>query len=240
MGKRSAVADQYELDVANYISSVEGVEAERPRASTKYSDVRVRTNGETSWVEVKMHSDDNLGNPRAWYDGERWTCVSESPLAKFCVDRLNESEEAATFVDDMRALTGRPDVTVPTTRGGIRDERAVKRDAMAEFFSTRDKYICRLEDVDVGELITSHYLHGKEEPAHYMSIGDGFYLLGEKNPLGLPGDVPPLVGRGIFKVRVSIRSRFYEVQPDVKIRAIPLTPYSVKPGTAKLHPFSYK
>jgi len=62
-------------------------------------------------------------------------------------------------------------------------------------------------------------------------------MIGKGNPLGLNTAIPVLSGEGDFKVRVSTRSQFYEVQAEIKITKMPDSKYSVKPGTAKKNPF---
>ena len=62
-------------------------------------------------------------------------------------------------------------------------------------------------------------------------------MIGKSNPLKVPNDVPLLSGTGNFKIRVSTRSAFYEVQAEIKIIKMPVSKYSVKPGTTKKNPF---
>jgi hypothetical protein len=240
-------ADKYELDVAQYIQSL-GIDAERPRVSSKWSDVIIYPNGtkvpysKGIWLEVKMNHTDNLGNTRVFFDGKKWDAAPEksgglSPLKKFCVDTLNKSREAKKFIEDLEKFTGMKDIKIPTTLGGLRDPKAVPLDKMKSFFETRNRYILKLPGVDLGKLVTDHYLEGKEAPAYYMQAGDDFYRIGRKNPLGVPSDVPLLSGTGEFKMRISTRSRFYEVQPEVKIEKMPISRYSLMPGTRKKNPF---
>jgi hypothetical protein len=150
---------------------------------------------------------------------------------------LNNSKDAKRFIADLEKFTGMKDIKIPTTLGGLKDPKAVPLDKMKDFFNTRNRYILKLPGVDMGELVTNHYLKGKAEPAYYMQAGDDFYMIGKKNPLGVPNDVPQVSGSGEFKMRISTRSRFYEVQPEVKIEKMEKSPYSLKPGTTKKNPF---
>lgn len=234
-------ADKYEIEVAEYIQSL-GIDAKRPKVSSKYSDVLIHHKGKKVWLEVKMNHTDNLGNTRVFFDGKKWDASPEkegglSPLKQFCVDTLNNSSDAKRFIADLEKFTGMTDIKIPTTLGGLKDPKAVPLDKMKDFFNTRNRYILKLPGVDMGELVTNHYLKGKEEPAYYMQAGDDFYMIGKKNPLNVPNDVPLVSGSGEFKMRISTRSRFYEVQPEVKIERMEKSPYSLKSGTTKKNPF---
>lgn len=230
-------ADRYEREVADYINSLENVSATRPKVSTKYSDVIVEYRSSKAWLEVKMNHTDNLGNTRVSYDGERWVASKDGPINQFSLALLNASEEANQFVEDLKRFCGKTFIKIPTTKGGLADPQAVPLSIMKSFFEERDRYILRQENVDMGDLVTRHYLEGKMEPAHYMSAGDDLYMIGTENPLGLTRDLPLISGYGTFKMRISTRSRFYEVQPEIKITELPESAYSVKPGTLKEHPF---
>ena len=241
-----SAADQYEIDVANYIKSL-GIDAERPKVSSKWSDVIInhpikRSFKDSIWLEVKMNHTDNLGNTRVFFDGNKWDASPEkegglSPLKQFCVDTLNNSRDAKKFIEDLEKFTGMTGIKIPTTLGGLKDPKAVPLDKMKDFFANRNRYILKLPNVDMGKLVTDHYLEGKEAPAYYMQAGDDFYMIGKKNPLKVPSDVPQVSGSGEFKMRISTRSRFYEVQPEVKIEKMEKSPYSLKPGTTKKNPF---
>jgi hypothetical protein len=238
----SAAADKYEKDVADYLAQL-GVPASRPPVSSKYSDILIKRGSQRVWLEVKMNHTDNLGNTRVSFDGKQWTAAPDkgsnklSPLKQFCVDTLNGSRDAKKFLDDLAKFANMREIQVPTTLGGLKDPKAVPLDVMKDFFKSRNRYILKIPNVDLGKLVTDHYLEGKAEPAYYMQAGDDFYLIGRDNPLGLPRDIPLVKGKGEFKMRVSTRSRFYEVQPEVKITDMPNSPYSVMPGTRKKNPF---
>lgn len=237
MTAQSSAADRYEREVADYINSIENVQAERPKVSSKYSDVVVTYRDRKTWLEVKMNHTDNLGNTRVSFDGEQWVAASDGPINRFSLSLLNSSEEAWRFVQDLKDFSGKPQIKIPSTKTGLQDPDAVPLSTMKAFFEERNRYIIQKEDVDLGELVTQHYLEAKAEPAHYMSAGDDLYMIGDENPLGLPGDLPPVSGYGTFKLRISTRSRFYEVMPEIKIREMPESFYSVKPNSFKPHPF---
>ena len=104
--------------------------------------------------------------------------------------------------------------------------------------SNINKYIHKQENFGIGDLVTKHYTKGKKEPAYYMQADDDFYRISNTNPLNLPNDIPLLSGDGDFKVRVSTRTMFYEVQAEIKIKTMPFSKYSVKAGTTKKNPFA--
>jgi hypothetical protein len=247
----SARSDKYEIDVAKEIDNTSKFKAERPKVDVTYSDVLVtnKETGKQSWMEVKMNHTDNLGNVRAKYDGSKWLCARKkgevSPLKDYIENFLNKSREVKQFVKELEEYTGINNVEIPTTKGskskgtGLYSKNAVPKDVLQKFLEGRPnkQYIISQDRVDLGSLVTAHYLEGKAEPAHYMQAGDDFYLIGKKNPLSLANDIPLLSGIGPFKMRVSIRTEFYEIQPEVKITKMPKSKYSVKPGSNKINPF---
>ena len=234
----SRASDAHELDVANYINSLPSVSATRPKVNTTYSDVVVDYRGKTSWLEVKMNHTDNLGNPRVRFDGDSWVAGVDGPINRFSLDLLNSHPQAKAFLDDLRNFVGRDRVVL---MGGdkLKDPDEVPLSEMKKFFTNRNRYIIVIEDADLGELATNHYLYGKSEPAHYMQAGDDLYMIGDSNPLGLTQTLPRLAGLGTFRMRVSTRSKFYEIMPEIKIRSMPESPYSLHPKTTKPHPFVY-
>lgn len=251
MISESAKSDKYEETIAEEISKTERFTAERPKVDVTYPDVLVTNNktGDKTWLEVKMNHTDNLGNVRASYNGSKWSCSRKkgeiSPLKDYIEEFLNKSNEVAKFVKDLEEYSGIKGVEIPTTKGsfkegtGLYSSNAVSKDDLQKFLAARPtkQYIVSEDKVDLGALVTAHYLKGKAEAAHYMQAGDDFYLIGKENPLGLPGDIPLLSGIGPFRMRVSIRSEFYEIQPEIKIEKMPDSKYSVKPGSKKINPF---
>lgn len=246
----SAASDRYEQEVAEYLNRMDGVDAARPKVSTKYADVKLTFDQKTTWLEVKMNHTDNLGNTRVSYVDGKWTAAAPlDPVKKFAIQYLTNSLETQAFLKDLAKFAGIKDwknMTVPSTQGLLKKPNAVSYEKMKEYMSKRRQYILDVPNVDLGQLVTNHYLEGKAEPAHYMQAGDDFYMIGKKNPLGLPVDVPelgkPKQCMGSFKMRIGIRGSkpFYEIQPEIKILNMPKSPYSVKPGTRSKNPFTHQ
>lgn len=239
----SAASDRYEKEIADNINKLGGqFTAERPKVSTKYSDVLVSSEGgEQSWLEVKMNHTDNLANPRIYFDGRKWATTYSMKSAQKAVDIMNKSESGKKFIQAISEFSGIKNPKIPTTKTGLKDKDAVPLNVMKEFFAQPgiNRYIHSEADVDLGAVITDHYLNNKAEPAFYMQAGDDFYLVGRTNPLKLKdaGKIPLLSGRGAFKVRVATRSAYYEVQAELKIIKMPDSKYSLKPKSTKKNPF---
>lgn len=251
----SSASDQYEKDVANHLNTFIGVAAERPLASPKFPDVLIRRTVNknsnkmaVSWLEVKMNHTDNLGNTRVSYIDGKWTAAAPlDPIKQFAIEYLTNSQETQSFLKDIAKFAGIKDwrdMTIPSTKGALAKPNAVSRAKMAEYFKNRNQYILSVPDVNLGELVTRHYLEAKAKPAHYMQAGDDFYMIGKENPLNLPNDIPVLGvtkrAYGTFKMRIGVRSQYYEVQPEIKIQDMGESKYSVKPGTTKMNPFGDK
>ena len=239
----SAKSDQYEKDVATYINSISGVKAERPSVGTDYPDIRIQYKNTMTWLEVKMSHTDNLANPRVFYD-DGWKTTYKTPVAKAVVDALNKSDETKKFINSLSKFTGIPisEIKLPTTRGEynrLQGKGAVPIKIMKSYFAQPgvNRYIFSKENVNLGAMVTEHYTKGKTQPAYYMQAGDDFYMISSKNPFKLSNDIPLLVGNGDFKVRVSTRTEFYEIQPEIKIKKMPDSKYSLQPGTKKQSPF---
>lgn len=236
----SAASDQYEHHVADAINSYPGVEAIRPSVSTKYADILVTMGNKKSWLEVKMNHTDNLGNTRVSYVNGKWTAAQPiDPVKAFAIEYLTKDAATQKFLKELAEFAGIPNwknMTVPSTQGLLKNKNAVSYEKMKEFMSSRKQYILDVKNVDLGVLVTRHYLEGKKEPAHYMQAGPDFYKIGKANPLGLPSDVPELgiPGKcmGSFKMRIGIRGSkpFYEIQPEIKILNMPKSPYTALPS----------
>lgn len=240
----SAASDKYEKEIADTINAISGIKAKRPPGDTGLSDVLIeKFNNKTShvWLEVKMNHTDNLSNPRVFYEKGEWKTTYKTPAAKAAVDILNDSDQAEKFINAISKFSGIPKkvIKIPTSKGGLKEEGAVPLHIMKAYFDQPgiNRYIANQEDYDLGKLVTEHYTIGKKEPAHYMQAGDDFYMISKTNPLRLHKDIPVLAGHGDFKVRVSTRSEFYEVQAEIKITEMPVSKYSIKPGTKKKNPF---
>lgn len=243
----SDASDLFEANIAKSINTVKGIKAVRPPADTSLSDVLIEkfnNKPARTWVEVKMNHTDNLSNPRVFYAGGKWQTTYKTPAAGAAVDILNASPEAKAFIKNIAKYAGIPanKVIVPTNKGMLSDPNAVPLDVMRSYFEQPgiNRYIANEQNYNLGKLVTEHYTIGKKEPAYYMQAGDDFYMISKKNPLGLSKEIPLLSGKGDFKVRVATRSEFYEVQAEIKIKNMPTSRFSVKPGTTKKNPFVVK
>jgi len=237
--KESVASDKYEKNVADHINGLKNMSADRPKVSSAYSDVRISRLGNQTWLEVKMNHTDNLSNPRIFFDGRKWDTTYTTPAAKFAVEHMNKSQQARDFIQAIEKFSGIKGAKIPTTKSGLKDPKAIPLDVMKEYFAQPgiDRYIMTLDNIDLGKLVTDHYLIGKAEPAHYMQAADDFYMIGRSDPLSAARGVPVLSGGGPFKIRVSTRSKFYEVQAEIKITKMPSSKFSLKPGTQKRNPF---
>jgi hypothetical protein len=240
----SAASDLYEANIAKSINTVKGMKATRPTADTALSDVLIeKFNNKPAhtWVEVKMNHTDNLSNPRVFYADGKWQTTYKTPAAKAAVDILNDSPEAQAFIKKIAKYAKIPvgKIIIPTNKGMLSNPNAVPLEIMRSYFEQPgvNRYIANKQNSDLGKLVTDHYTIGKKEPAYYMQAGDDFYMVSKKNPLGLSKNIPVLSGRGDFKVRVATRSEFYEIQAEIKIKNMPSSQFSVKPGTSKKNPF---
>lgn len=237
----SAESDKFEKDVANNINKIPGIKAERPKVSTGFADVRIKKGNITTWCEVKMNHTDNLSNPRVFYKNGKWQTTYKTPAAAESVKLLNESTMTKQFLKDIAKFSGIPfnKLIIPTTKSDLKLPGAVPLAVMKAYFDKPNvnRYIAKKENFNMGVLVTKHYTIGKDEPAYYMQAADDFYLISKANPLKLHNDIPLLSGKGEFKVRVATRSEFYEVQAEIKIKEMPNSKYSIKPGTKKKNPF---
>ena len=243
----SAASDQFENKIANALVEM-GLDASRPRVDSTYSDVLVNNpKGRIKkvWIEVKMNHTDNLGNTRASYDGKKWFSSPEKagplkgrmgPLKVYIADMLKK--HAGKFVKDIQDATGKTKIN--TNKGPQQnDPDTVSHAEMKEYMKKqRDQYIVTVPNQDLGQVVVDHYSKGgKTEAAYYLQAKDDFYMLGTENPLNVPKDVPQFEGRGDFRMRVGIRSSMYEIQPEVKVKNMKDSPYSLMPGTKKKNPF---
>ena len=84
-------SDRYEKEVADYVNAMKDWSTERPKVSTKYSDVLIKSEGgEQSWLEVKMNHTDNLANPRIYFDGRKWATTYSMKSAHKAVEIMNK------------------------------------------------------------------------------------------------------------------------------------------------------
>jgi hypothetical protein len=252
--QESKASEQFEQDVANAIDASSSNVIALKMGDVRLSDIKVQIGDISSYVEAKMTHSDNLANPRIYFNGSVWDTTYDTPVAAKAVELANTSQMAADFLDDLRLFLGRNKITLPTTKGGLRIPSSPTYLEMVNFFSNRDsQYFVREPDVNIGDLVTQHYLFGKSEPAHYMQSGNDFYLIGSEDPFNLqsrmPADqkgtkvkIPQLAGIGDFKIRVSMRAsgQWYEVQAEIKIKNFmpSFSPSSVL-DDVKINPFLY-
>lgn len=241
----SVASDAFEKKVADGINKLKGYKAERPSVGTEFSDVKITKNPvdkKNYWLEVKMNHTDNLSNPRVFYHSGKWQTTYKTPAAAATVNVLNKSSQARAFILSIAKFANIPvtKVKIPTTKSGLKEEGAVPLEVMKAYFNrpSVNRYIANQENYDLGKLVTEHYTIGKAEPAYYMQAADDFYLISTKNPLKLDNSIPVLKGKGDFKVRVSTRSEFYEVQAEIKISSMPDSKFSVLLGTNKINPLA--
>lgn len=235
----SKASDAHEHLVANYLNSIPSVKAVRPVCDTSYSDVLINHNYAEAWLEVKMGHRDNLVNPRVYYHENTWKTRYTTPVAGYIVSELNKSETALDFVYSISNHCGLAyeSIYIPTNRGEMGKPNTPTKELMKSFCKTHGSYILDYQNYDISQLVTSHYTMGKTEPAYYLQAGDDFYLLSNTNPLGLSKNIPEFTGTGKLRVRVSNRSRFYEIQGEVKMQDMPSSDFSVLPNSKKLNPF---
>lgn len=175
----SAKSDKYEIDIANVIQQYANDNnlnwiAERPKATTSYSDVRVTADDTTAWIEVKMNVTDNLGTPRFYYDSGKWLSNMHTVIADDICNMLNKSLEAKKFITELSEFT-----KIPKDKLYLSPYKSeiIKADNpnmvtlqqlidFADFKNTR--YILKSTYSNVSNIVAKHYLHGKTEPAQYI------------------------------------------------------------------------
>tara|TARA_B110000503_G_C6995041_1_gene349038 strand:- start:21 stop:830 length:810 start_codon:yes stop_codon:yes gene_type:complete len=245
----SAASDKRENDIMKAVKAL-GYDASIPTTDPIYSDVLVKNPGGKHtrvWIEVKMNHSDQLGNVRASYDGRKWYTAPESkgPLKgkmgplKLYISKLLD-RNASSFVKDVLKFTGKKKLS--TNIGPQKkDPDTVNLEEMKSFLATqKNQYIVSVSVNDLDKAIMDHYSKGgKAEPAFYLQAGDDFYRLSKEDPLGVATDVPMFSGKGDFRMRVSIRSKQYEIQPELKVNSMPSSAYSLLPGTSKKNPFTH-
>jgi hypothetical protein len=238
----SIISDKFEKDVTNAINSAPNTTAKQGR-DVKYSDVEVTRKGVTTWVEVKMSHSDNLSNPRCFFMNGKWQTTYTTPAAAEAIKILNTSAQAAKFIKDIAKYSGIPErsIIIATNKSQLKLAGCVPLHVMKSYFSQPgvNRYIANDQDKNIGDLVTQHYLKGKAAPAHYLQAGDDFYMIGNANPFKLDARIPKLAGTGDFKVRVSTRTEFYEVQAEIKIKHFSpsRSNYSVLGTPGKINPF---
>lgn len=254
----SEKSDLWEQAIAKSINKIPGIiKAERPKASPSYSDVKVELEGfrgsNAIWLEVKMNHTDNLMNPRFAFIDNEWTTPPSytSPATLFLCQTWNKNPESKKWIADLRDFLRdsrwKGDVKKMTIHSGKTerklDPNSVPVDFMKKYLETRpNKNICKEDNIDIGKLVSTHYLKGKASKTYYLSAADDFYqfkISGSKsNPLNIP-NVPVFRGTNVIVLRVGDRTGHFEVQAEVKIKRIEDSQYSTAPGTKKLNPFRF-
>lgn len=241
-------SSQFERMIAIELNS-NGIHAEPTGDTTSLPDVKVEIDNVVSYVEVKMSHEAQLVSSRFKFDGDRWVSAGgkHSPFITYIEKELNSSPDVKKFVDDLKEYISsvrktkvdRIKIVTSSSVVAAKDPEIVNRDEMEGFIrsSSRDQYIFKKDNVDVTDLVQGHYLEGKSSPADYMQMGDDFYVMGHNNPLGVPDDVPQFTGFGRVAIRLGMRTKRYEVQPDVKTKKPPKSPYSIMQQSGKKFPF---
>ena len=239
----SAASDAFEKAV---MTAIDGQKyAAVQGRDVRYSDVKVtdKKANKTAWVEVKMSHSDNLSNPRVFYKDGKWQTTYTTPAAIETIKVLNTSTDAAKFITNIAKFSGIPEkvIIIGTNKSHLKLPGCVPLHVMKEYFNQPgvNRYIATESNKNIGDLVTRHYLEGKAAPAEYLQAGNDFYMIGTRNPLKLSNKIPVLSGTGDFKVRVSTRSEFYEVQAEIKIKDFSpkKSQYSVLPDSGKINPF---
>jgi len=243
----STTSDLFEQKVANDLKKI-GVPAYRPAANTALADVAITSKATPHgrvFMEVKMSHTDNLSNPRMFFSGSKWETTYKTPVAQYAVDLLNASPQWKKFHTELKKYLNVKQIKLPTTKSGLKEDGAVPLHILRDFVENvrKNRYIHIEENVNIGDLVTRHYMEGKAEPAYYLQAGDDFYLIGKKDPLninkGRKIKVPVMSGMGDFKIRIATRSEFYEIQAEVKIKKMDphVSPFSVLSESRKSNPF---
>ena len=253
----SAASDKYEKDVAENIhnSSPKSLKASRPKVSTSYPDVLVEYGSYKGtergiYIEVKMNHTDNMMNPRFQYTNGKWEVIPSymSDATAKLAEIFNDSKEAQDWIKGLKKYliekNWSGDINKmalhSTTTARNTNNNSVPLATMKGYLrSLPTKNVCKVPNVDVGDLATLHYLKGKAATAYYLSSGDDFYQFGNKNPLKIP-NVPEFksaAGTNQVVLRIGDRSSNFEIQAEVKVKTLAKSIYSVKPGSTKQNPF---
>jgi hypothetical protein len=234
----TAKTDKHELDVARWINRTSEINASRPNTSVSFSDVWLSKEGyKPVWLEVKTNHEDNLVNPRVFFDGE-WKTNYTSYSAQVTVEILNSNRDTREFIRSLSEFAEIPQdkLKIATSKAQFKgDPNLVPIAVLKEYFEVApNRYVANVVAYDIGSLVTKDL---NDRNVHYLQAGDDFYMVGCDNPLHLSEDIPVFCGEGDFKVRVSTRAVFSEVQAELKMYNLPRSQYSVKPGTDKRSPF---
>ena len=254
----STSSDYEDAVAANIHNATKGVIGIRHKSGiqsmTSYPDVEVKYKGISTWVEVKMNHTDNLMNPRFKYVAGKWAVSGVDSVAiQELTQIFNTSKDAKMWVDELRSFIKDPknkyqgnpaEMTIHSLVGDrAKDKNSVPLITMKKFLASRpNKNIFKIENIDVGSLVTKHYTKGKSAAALYVSSGDDFYRFGNKNPFKFTlKEAPVFKGTNGITYRIGDRSSNFEIMVEVKLKnisAMGSSACSVKPGSSKPNPFS--
>jgi hypothetical protein len=210
----------------------------------KKSDVILSISGGIdSAVEVKTNITDNLVNPRMGYQngvGGGWHFVvknNDKNVGSFATSLMENDDRCNKFLDKLQKFTKRSQIKLSSRKSDQNSCSFVGIEEMRKFYSDgnmTDQYIYKSK-VNASEVLQDWCVEGKR--CDYIQIADNFFRLTKSDPLDLV-DVPVLDCTGTFHVRVSLRTKFYEIQPEVKLHKKEFieSPYSLQPNTDKTNP----
>jgi hypothetical protein len=206
----------------------------------KKSDVILSISGDIdSAVEVKTNVTDNLVNPRMGYqDGWHFMVKNnDKNVSSFATSLMKDDDRCNKFLYRLQKYTSRSVIKLSSRKSDQNSCSFVGIEEMRQFYNDdnmADQYIYK-SNVNASEVLQGWCVGGKR--CDYIQIADNFFRLTKSDPLGLV-DVPVLGCPGTFHVRVSLRTKFYEIQPEVKLHKGEFTesPYSLQPNTNKINP----
>lgn len=251
----------FELEVQRALVE-RGITALHTGASSGSSDVTVERDGRQAAIEVKYlrNSGANLVSARFRYADGVWVPAGEeSGFTRMVIDELNSRPEPALFVEDVRRFVEArrlslgqpvpPSIAMPATGEDAdvlaRDPRFVTPGEMRAFMGERkraggNRYVFLDPSCSrIPQLVEGHY---RKKGAQYLQYGDDFFVIGDQDPLGLNDAADPPVPRfdaacGRIGLRVSSRTRRYEIIPEVKAAGVPSSPYGIVGRGRSFPPF---
>ena len=233
------------------------LKAETPADDPHYSDVKLTYDKKhTTWLEVKLTHSAQLGSTRVSWNGPlgRWEAGAgasgANPIKEYMLKLLNSGEgktQADDFLKKLTKLMGKTNksqIIVPTTKSQIRDPKSVTYEQLKEYQALYNtQYFVKLNNVELGSIVSEQYNSGKMEPVSYLQAADDFYLLGNLDQFKLKKihrDIPKFEAKGTFNFRFSFREpdHYIELLPEIKAipSSIPRSNYSCI-NRAKNFPF---
>lgn len=231
MSKKSL---NFELACVDGISKNTDFIVEHTGNNNDTSDIFVTDKDKSFYVECKMTKTTQMASPRIYFNKTYWTnkkleLGESNPLAQYMCDMLNSNEEVKCLLSEMREYFDTDELIFPS--------RVYPPSLVKNFFKKKEtQYILDVSMNDIGKIIAQHYLKGKKFSTQYIQIGDNFYKFCTNDICGLR-DVPILSGEGYLKVRVSIRSKYVEVQPELKFINLEDSNFSILNDSKKQFPF---